>query len=69
MLTESDAIAPYVTEPRRLYHGRALCVVKRRTTEKVAQVLAVCNESGIRVTPQDANTGLAGGQTPDTSGA
>lgn len=59
----------YLIEPRDLYRGRALCVVKPNDAFQVAQVLALCNESGTGVTPQGGNTGLVGGQTPDDSGA
>lgn len=59
----------YLSEPRDLYHGRALCVIKPRTSTEVARVLALCNASGVGVVPQGGNTGLVGGQTPDESGA
>jgi FAD/FMN-containing dehydrogenase len=62
-------MAPYLGEPRDLYHGRALCVLKPRSAGEVAEILALCNETGASVTPQGGNTGLVGGQTPDQSGA
>ncbi len=62
-------MSPYLDEPRDLYHGRALCVLKPRTAREVGDILALCNESGAPVTPQGGNTGLVGGQTPDASGA
>ena len=62
-------MSPYLEEPRDLYHGRALCVLKPRTAREVGDILALCNESGAPVTPQGGNTGLVGGQTPDASGA
>jgi len=61
-------MAPYLSEPRNLYHGRALCVVKPGSTEEVSAILALCNETGTSLVPQGGNTGLVGGQTPDTSG-
>ncbi|MDP3067977.1 MAG: FAD-binding protein, partial [Methylocystis sp.] len=62
-------MSPYLAEPRDLYHGRALCILKPRTPQEVAGVLALCNETETSVTPQGGNTGLVGGQTPDPSGA
>lgn len=62
-------MSPYLAEPRDLYHGRALCVLKPRSPQEVAGVLALCNETGASVTPQGGNTGLVGGQTPDPAGA
>lgn len=62
-------MSPYLAEPRDLYHGRALCVLKPSAPQEVARILALCNETGASVTPQGGNTGLVGGQTPDRSGA
>ena len=62
-------MSPYLAEPRDLYHGRALCVLKPRTAREVGDILALCNEAGAPLTPQGGNTGLVGGQTPDASGA
>jgi FAD/FMN-containing dehydrogenase len=68
VLTRDPDMAPYLSEPRDLYHGRALCVVKPATPEEVAAILALCNETGTALVPQGGNTGLVGGQTPDASG-
>jgi FAD/FMN-containing dehydrogenase len=68
VLTGDEAIEGYTVEPRALFHGRALGVVRPQTAEHVARVLAVCNDSGVGVVPQGGNTGLVGGQTPDASG-
>ncbi|KAF0213081.1 MAG: FAD linked oxidase domain-containing [Methylocystaceae bacterium] len=62
-------MSPYLAEPRDLYHGRALCVLKPSAPQEVAGILALCNETETSVTPQGGNTGLVGGQTPDPSGA
>ncbi len=58
----------YLSEPRDLYRGRALCVVKPSDALEVASVLALCDAHGLGVVPQGGNTGLVGGQTPDASG-
>jgi FAD/FMN-containing dehydrogenase len=58
----------YMSEPRDLYHGRALAIVKPSDATQVANVLALCNAQGVSVVPQGGNTGLVGGQTPDESG-
>ncbi|RNJ48356.1 FAD-binding oxidoreductase [Methylocystis hirsuta] len=69
VVTDATAMSPYLAEPRDLYHGRALCVLKPSAPQEVASILALCNETGASVTPQGGNTGLVGGQTPDASGA
>jgi FAD/FMN-containing dehydrogenase len=68
VLTDPDVIAGALVEPRGLYAGGALALVRPASTAEVAEVLAYCNEARIGVTPQGGNTGLVGGQTPDESG-
>jgi FAD/FMN-containing dehydrogenase len=58
----------FLSEPRDLYRGRALCIVSPKDAREVAEVLALCHERGVAVVPQGGNTGLVGGQTPDESG-
>jgi FAD/FMN-containing dehydrogenase len=58
----------FLSEPRDLYSGRALCIVSPKDAREVAEVLALCHERGVAVVPQGGNTGLVGGQTPDESG-
>ncbi len=67
VLTDADA-APYLTDWRGRYTGRALAVVRPGSTDEVAAVVRVCAASGVPVVPQGGNTGLCGGATPDDSG-
>ena len=64
MLTDPDLTAPHLVEPRGLYAGRALAVVRPGSTREVAAVMAVCHAAGVPVVPQGGNTGLVGGQVP-----
>lgn len=68
VLTDADVTAAYLREPRGLYHGKALCVVRPGSTADVAAVLAYCNAQRLSVVTQGGNTGLVGGQTPDGTG-
>ncbi len=68
VLTRDADMAPYLSEPRDLYKGRALCVVRPASTQEVSGVVALCAETGTSLVPQGGNTGLVGGQTPDASG-
>jgi D-lactate dehydrogenase (cytochrome) len=61
-------LEPYLSDHRRLYHGRALAVVLPSTTTEVTELLAFCNRQHIGVVPQGGNTGYCGGATPDESG-
>ena len=68
VLTDPQVIASYLEEPRGLYRGKALALVRPADTREVAAVVAYCNQARIALTPQGGNTGLVGGQTPDDSG-
>ena len=68
VLTDPALIAGALVEPRGLYHGRALALVRPGETGEVAAVAAFCNEARIGIVPQGGNTGLVGGQTPDGTG-
>ncbi|MBH88856.1 MAG: hydroxyacid dehydrogenase [Magnetovibrio sp.] len=58
-------MAPYLREWRGRYKGSAAAVIIPGSTEEVAQVLKICNGSGIGVVPQGGNTGLVGGSVPN----
>ena len=68
VLTEPSAVEPFLTDHRKLYHGRALAVVVPRSVEEVSKLLAWCNERRIGVVPHGGNTSYCGGATPDESG-
>ncbi len=68
VLTDPALIAGALVEPRGLYHGKALALVRPGATKEVAAVAAFCNEARIGIVPQGGNTELVGGQTPDLSG-
>ena len=60
---EADTAA-YLKEPRDLFKASARCVVRPKTRDEVAHVLALCHETRTAVVPQGGNTGLVGGQVP-----
>ncbi len=68
VVTDPDVLAPQLREWRDLYTGRALCMVRPRTTAEVAAVMRLASESGTPVVPQGGNTGGVGGQIPDQTG-
>ncbi len=68
VLADPALIASYLEEPRGLYRGKALALVRPADTREVAAVVAYCHAARIPLTPQGGNTGLVGGQTPDDSG-
>src|SRR5215469_10501791 len=68
ILSDPTVIAPFLTDHRELYHGKALAVVVPRTVEQISRTLRFCNENRIGVVPHAGNTGYCGGATPDESG-
>ena len=68
VLTDPVDTAPYLTEWRGYYSGRALAVVKPGSTAEVSALLRLASETRTPIVPQGGNTGLVGGQTPDESG-
>lgn len=68
VLTTAEDTAPYLTDWRRRFTGRARAIVLPATTDEVAAVVTACAEEKIPIVPQGGNTGLAGGATPSASG-
>ncbi|MFH1043791.1 MAG: FAD-binding oxidoreductase [Pseudomonadota bacterium] len=64
LITDPRDAAPYVTDWRKRYFGKALAIVKPASTEEVAAVVKLCAEAGVAIVPQGGNTGLCGGATP-----
>jgi len=63
-----DDAAPYLTDWRKRYVGRAQAVVRPADTAEVAAVVRACVQARAPMVPQGGNTGLVGGGTPDDSG-
>jgi FAD/FMN-containing dehydrogenase len=61
---DASEIAPHLTEWRGKYQGKSTLLLKPDSTEAVAKILAICNETRTAVVPQGGNTGLVGGQIP-----
>lgn len=58
----------FLREPRGLFHGKALCIVRPGSVREVAAVLALCHKTATQLVPQGGNTGLVGGQNPSMDG-
>lgn len=67
-LTDPEAIAPFLTDWRGLYHGAARAVALPDNVEQVQAILRLAREHKAPVVPQGGNTGLSGGATPDAAG-
>lgn len=67
-LTESHDIARWCVDFWGLHQGSAAAVLRPRTTEAVAAMVAFCASRQVAVVPQGGNTGVMGGAIPDFSG-
>src|SRR5579872_660088 len=61
-------MAPYLTETRGLYRGRALAVLRPASTREVAEAMRMAAAHKIPIVPQGGNTGLCGGAVPPSDG-
>jgi FAD/FMN-containing dehydrogenase len=68
-LESPDAVAPYLTDFRRLYQGSTALVLLPRSVDAVARILRICNREEAAVVPHGGNTSYCGGATPDDTGA
>lgn len=68
VLVEPHDTAPYLTDWRKRFVGRARAVVRPGNADEVAAVVGLCADERIPIVPQGGNTGLVGGSTPDASG-
>lgn len=56
---------PYTLEQRGYYHGTCDLVVRPASVEAVSNIVKICADAGVSITPQSGNTGLMGGGVPD----
>jgi FAD/FMN-containing dehydrogenase len=68
-LEAPDAVAPFVTDFRGLYHGATPLVLLPRSVDQAAQILRICNREEVAVVPHGGNTSYCGGATPDEAGS
>ena len=68
LITSPTEMAPFLTDWRKRWVGKALAVAQPDSPEEVAKVVRWCFQRKIPVVPQGGNTGLSGGSIPDTKG-
>src|SRR5215813_1001237 len=61
-ITDREAQAPYLTEPRDMFRGASPVVLRPGSVGEVAAILKLANETATAIVPQGGNTGLVGGQ-------
>jgi FAD/FMN-containing dehydrogenase len=68
VLTTPEDCAPYLTDWRGRFTGRALAVLRPKDPQQVAQLVRACAEASIALVPQGGKTGLVLGGVPDAGG-
>ena len=64
VLTDPEAVAPYVTDWTGRFVGTGTTVVRPGTVDEVAAIVAHARREGIAIVPQGGNTGMVGGGVP-----
>ncbi|MCC6920259.1 MAG: FAD-binding oxidoreductase [Alphaproteobacteria bacterium] len=67
-LSAPEDQAPYLSEWRDRWTGRAALVLRPGSTDEVAAIVRLAAAHRVGLIPQGGNTGLVGGQIPDGSG-
>lgn len=65
---DAEAMAPWLTDWRGRFTGRALGMASPADVKEVAGLVSLCREHGVAIVPQGGNSGMSGGATPDESG-
>ena len=69
VLTAGADMAPFLTDWRGRFTGRALAVLRPASVEQVADAVRACARWSVPLVPQGGNTGLVLGSVPDAGGA
>ncbi|WP_419913633.1 FAD-binding oxidoreductase [Hoeflea sp.] len=64
VLHDTADTAPYLVEPRGIYHDRTPMVLRPGSVGEVSEILKLATETGTAIVPQAGNTGHVGGQVP-----
>lgn len=67
LLHAEDDVKPFLSDFRKRWTGTTLAVVQPDSTEDVAAVVRWCVKNNVTIYPQGGNTGLVGGNIPDSA--
>ena len=68
VFVDEESLSNYAHDETENLHFPPEVVVKPRTTEEISQIMKLCNDTLIPVTPRGAGTGLAGAALADKGG-
>ena len=69
VLARDCDMAPFLTDWRGRFTGKALAVLRPGSVDEVAQLVRACAEHHVPLVPQGGKTGLVLGSIPDASGS
>ncbi|MEO5937461.1 MAG: FAD-binding oxidoreductase [Sphingomonas sp.] len=69
VVTDTDDIAPWLTDWRGRFHGQAPAILAPDSTESVQFAVGRAHELGVPLVPQGGNTSMVGGATPPSDGS
>ena len=67
-LSQEEAGAAYLSEPRDLFPGKTALVLRPGSVDEVSAIVRLASETRTPIVPQGGNTGLVGGQQPRSEG-
>lgn len=68
LTSDPDLMAPWLTDWRGRFTGRALAMASPVSTSEVAALLRLCSAHGVPIVPQGGNSSMSGGATPGEGG-
>ncbi|HEU4845836.1 MAG TPA: FAD-binding oxidoreductase [Burkholderiaceae bacterium] len=68
IVCDDAGMAPYLTDWRGRYTGKAAAVLRPANVEQVRQLVTACAQWRVPIVPQGGRTGLVLGSVPDASG-
>ncbi|HSJ78483.1 MAG TPA: FAD-binding oxidoreductase, partial [Erythrobacter sp.] len=67
--TDPELMDVWLTDWRGRYTGKAMAMASPASTTEVAALIRLCTAHRVPIVPQGGNSGMAGGATPDATGA
>ena len=64
VVTERSELEPYAHDETEDLHFYPQVAIKPRSTEQVSQIMKICYENNLPITPRGGGTGLSGGALP-----
>ena len=68
LTSDPDLMAPWLTDWRGRFTGRARAMASPASTAEVAGLLQLCAAHGVPIVPQGGNSSMSGGATPHEEG-